>query len=268
LQERHLYQSVSVETDPHPFENDVRDLVKTAVQFAKVRVNGPWFPLDPIYSSRRRADVSPPDSGPGHLAFRPPDAKLFCVPCGRLEPFNLVSAEDFFSRDERLPELSYRDAGGNIVQLFVFSFQCQSCKGVPQALMVRRHGVKLTNTGRAPIEHVAVPSDIPKEVAKFFSGAIVAHQSGQTLAGLFMLRTLLEQFARMTTKETGPADKVMNAYMASLPDDFKGRFPSMRDLYGDLSVALHSAAGSSELFERARTQIGKHFETRRVFELP
>jgi adenylate kinase len=72
------------------------------------------------------------------------------------------------------------------------SYQCQSCKGVPEVFLVRREHLKRTNAGRAPIEHVEVPKDIPKHVSRFFRGAIVAHQSGQTLAGIFLLQTLIE----------------------------------------------------------------------------
>jgi hypothetical protein len=105
-------------------------------------------------------------------------------------------------------------------------------------------------------------------VRGFYSGAVVAHQSGQTLAGLFLLRTLIEQFARASTgSKAENADEVLDAYMGTLPGDFKDRFPSMRSLYGDLSVDLHAATGSAELFDRAKTEIAEHFETRRVFKL-
>jgi len=55
--------------------------------------------------------------------------------------------------------------------------------------------------------------------------------------------------------------------MAALPEDFKTRFPSMRTLYGDLSVDIHGASGSPALFERALVEIVQHFEARRLFKL-
>jgi hypothetical protein len=187
-----------------------------------------------------------------------PDVKLFCTDCDRIEAFNAVSAEDFSGRGQ---DRSPFTVGGQTVQVFVLSYQCQSCKSVPEVFLVRRHGLRLTNAGRAPIEHVTVPADISKVVKRFFSGAIVAHQSGQTLAGLFLLRTLIEQFARAATASKATnADEVMEAYMATLPPDFKSRFSSMRDLYGELSEDLHSATGSPELFDSARNRITEHFE--------
>jgi len=103
---------------------------------------------------------------------------------------------------------------------------------------------------------------------RFFSGAVVAHQSGQTLAGVFLLRSLIEQWARITTKsQAAKADEVLDAYMNSLPIDFKSRFASMYGLYGELSADIHSATGSAELFDSARCQIVEHFEARRLFKL-
>lgn len=42
--------------------------------------------------------------------------------------------------------------------------------------------------------HVEVPKDLPKAQKKYFSDAIDAHNSGQTLAGLFFLMTFIEQY--------------------------------------------------------------------------
>jgi hypothetical protein len=119
------------------------------------------------------------------------------------------------------------------------------------------------------MEHVAVPIAVPAAVRRFYVGAAIAHQSGHTLAGVFMLRTLIEQWARLTTASTKrDADQVLDEYMDTLPTDFRDRFPSMRALYSELSADIHSATGSVELFEKARKEIDEHFDARRVFKLP
>jgi hypothetical protein len=155
------------------------------------------------------------------------------------------------------------------VQVFAFSFLCQACKSIPEVFLVRRLGLKLTICGRAPIEHVEAPPVIPRPVQSFFKGGVLAFQSGQTLAGNFMLRTLVEQWARLATglETETKADIVMDTYMDSLPKDFKDRFPSMRDLYGALSSDIHAALGSPDLFERAQKEIVEHFDARRLFKL-
>lgn len=91
--------------------------------------------------------------------------------------------------------------------------------------MVRREGTKLTLSGRTPIEKVEVPKVIPKTVDRFFSGAIVAYQSGQILAGNFLLRTLLELFASPKATGAKTADVAIDQYMGSLPEVFRARFP-------------------------------------------
>jgi len=267
LERRHLYQSVTVVRHGElELENGAVSL--GAQQVARLTLL-PWLPLDPVSPGRKSEVGSPYGVAPNdlYIRFLPPDAKLFCTVCARLEAFNPVSLEEFLSRDGT-HGFETKTAGKNTVQVFVFSYQCQSCKGVPEVFLVRRQGLRLTLAGRTPIEHVEVPASIPKTVSKFFSGGVVAHQSGQTLSGLFQLRTLLEQFARSTTTSTSTwADAVMEAYMETLPPDFKARFPSMRSLYGELSADLHSATASPELFDKACQQITEHFEARKLFKL-
>jgi hypothetical protein len=59
----------------------------------------------------------------------------------------------------------------------------------------------------------------------------------------------------------------MKSYMTSLPEDFKRRFSSMRELYGELSNDIHGAIGSAELFESSILKIGEHFEARRLYKI-
>jgi len=104
-------------------------------------------------------------------------------------------------------------------------------------------------------------------VKRFYRGAVVAHQSGETLAGNFLLRTVIEQWARTSTGSKGYADVVLDEYVQELPDDFKGRFPMLRQTYEHLSTDIHGATGSAEVFEKSRREILHHFEARRLFQL-
>ena len=264
LETKHLYQSVTVEYADllEGLPDDAGVGLSQALQKAVLTaVNGDWAPID-------RADHRPPlddGDGPPGIRFETPDVKLFCSICKRVEAFNSVSSEDFSCRG--YPQISFEQSRG-AVQVFALSFQCQSCKSVPEVFLVRRHGLKLTQSGRSPIEHVEVHPAVPKSLHKWFCSAIVAYQSGQTLAGIFLLRTLIEQWVREITQQPDlQADRVLEAYMGLLPPDFKARFPSLSSLYGDLSDDLHRAIGSSVLFESAKTDIIKHSEARRVFNL-
>lgn len=263
LETKHLYQSVTVEyadllEDLQDAQSGIAQYVRQAVISA---ANGDWATID-------RADHRPPlDDGPTGIQFETPDVKLFCSICKRVEAFNSVSSKDFSGRGySRISDGT--STGTGVVQVFVFSFQCQSCKNVPEVFLVRRQGLKLTQSGRAPIEHVEVHPAIPRSLHRWVRGALVAYQSGQTLAGIFLLRTLIEQWVREITQQPdSQVDRVLEAYMGLLSPDFKARFPSLSSLYGDLSDDLHRAIGSSDLFDSAKADIIKHFEARRVFDL-
>jgi hypothetical protein len=266
LETKHLYQNIRVEFDLAKAMD--RRLVpagaeaQTATNVLEI-LHKKW-----LVHSGPPAIVLPSGPATGELLVpvRPPDVKLFCTPCDRREAFNLLWASDVADPSTVIPGIPTADP--ETVQVFVLSYLCQSCKGVPEVFLFRRDGFRLSLCGRAPIEHIDVPKVLPKEIRRFFSGAVVAHQSGQTLAGLFLLRTLIEQWALAATKsKDSKADQLLDAYMASLPDDFKKRFQSIQKLYADLSADIHGAIGSIELFESAINQIIEHFDARRLFKL-
>src|SRR5262249_40937305 len=143
--------------------------------------------------------------------------------------------------------------------IYEFSYLCQSCKSTPDAIMVRRQGEKLQLVGRAPMEHVEVPDVIPREITKYYSGAIIAFQSGQPLAANFMLRTTCEQWARKWADAADRADAALDKYMASLPDAFKQQFPSLKDIYSQLSADIHAATGSDAIFGAMTEKLVEHF---------
>lgn len=100
--------------------------------------------------------------------------------------------------------------------------------------------------------------------------AVIAFNSGKILAALFYLRTFIEQFARRVTGLTGKVtgDEILDDYYKSLPAPTRDEMPSLREWYDKLSDALHSAREDAPLFETAKTQIEKHFDIRRVFNIP
>jgi hypothetical protein len=116
---------------------------------------------------------------------------------------------------------------------------------------------------------VEAPSYIPRKEGDFFRDAIIAHGSGKTLAGLFYLRTFVEQFGRRITgisgKNTG--DEILSEYAKTLPANVRDSMPSLAEWYGKLSGALHSADADQELFTNAQEKIEKHFEIRKAMSI-
>jgi len=264
---KHLYQPVRIEYD------SLIERCKSAVanydinreifvSYSYQLLNENWGVID---NADRLIGQTEAGSKKARIRIKVPDVKLYCNKCDRSEAFNSISASEFTCEGSQRETFQESQ---QTVQVFVLSFLCQSCKSVPEVFLIRRTGNKLTLSGRAPIETVDVPSVIPKEVRRFYSDGVVAHQSGQTLAAVFLIRTLIEQWAR-TQIDNPPnqADQVLDAYMASLPEDFRQRFPSMRTLYGELSAHVHAAKGSPDLFVRAVSQIVEHFDARRLYKI-
>lgn len=257
LETKHLYQRVKVSYD------NIHGVNKDAPMF-RVIAELTWEPL----GERSRLGWQDAEDI-RELHFRVPHVKLYCATCDSLEVFNPVGEDSpMHGSAWRLRAVQLTEP--RTVQAFAFSFLCQACKEVPETLLVRREGLSLILCGRSPIETVSVPPVVPKDFRKFYSGAVLAYQSGQALAGNFMLRTLIEQFARAVTaaaSEDSKADEVLDGYMATLPPDFKNRFRSMKDLYGKLSADIHGAVGDPALFDDAQAAILKHFTARQLYEL-
>jgi hypothetical protein len=156
-------------------------------------------------------------------------------------------------------------------QTFVFPYQCQKCKQEPLVFLVHREGEKLTLAGRNHFENVQVPQAIPKEERKYFSAANIAYNTGYVLAGLFLLRTTIEQYMRRIVKVSGntriTGEELAEEYTRYLADDFPKRYHSMKVIYVGLSVALHSADANSTLFEKFKENIEGHFDLLKHYPL-
>jgi hypothetical protein len=257
LQEKHLYQSVEIETsdlrkEPNASERRPLDKQTLIDQQTLIDLAKPW----------RIFPKAGAPSGDGLLQVQMPGSlKLFCCKCQRGEAYNPVDAKDLSAGEEGFGQSRH------FYQHFGLSYQCQMCKRTPESFLVRRDNLKLTLCGRAPMEYVEVPHVIPKERREDFSVALVAHQSGKTLCANFMLRTLIEQWVRGYTGKRERVDCLLEAYAANLSKEFRDTFPSLGSIYEELSQDIHDAKGSPELFESAKQRIIRHFDARRVFNL-
>jgi hypothetical protein len=195
------------------------------------------------------------------------NVKLFCHVCRSSEVYYPLWARDI--------SIECKDSRGNPMprnnqfQLFFLAFQCENCHSEPEGFIVRRTAYRLHLEGRSPIEEVILPKYLPKIEARFMSDAIVGFNAGKKLAGLFYLRTFLEQFARRITGLRGRAtgEEIMDAYAATLPVAHRDHMPSFRSLYEQLSGALHDAREDDQLFESVKGDIDRHFDIRRVFNI-
>jgi hypothetical protein len=250
FQNYHLYQTITIDYNHIVNKFPNRDKLKIVINqdFINV-VNREWVPTEP--------STNP-------ISFIVPDIKIYCSECKEREAFNHKLTIDPIIDSDRLSKIK----GNNTVQNFIFVYECQVCKSSPVVFLVRRTGMDLKICGRAPIEHIEVPKDIPKDIRQYYSDAVVAYNSGKTLAALFYLRVLIEQWAIIKTsyKPEKKEDQyqLLEKYMETIEPKYRDIMPSLSEVYSKLSADLHSATGSSKLFNEMLEMINKHFEIRRA----
>ena len=257
LENKHLYQNVSLNTSA------LVDQVKKQFKIKKADDEHQYLRiLLPLQKQNWALDLGDVDE----LSISVPTIKIYCSTCNRIEPFNSYPNKT----TEKHVVINYpqKDTGAINHQLFVIEYECQSCKGLPVVFMIQRNNLKLYLVGRYPIESTPVPDVIPKSHRKFISDAIIAHNCGQTLAGLFFLRVFIEQYTKKhSDKKELKADQLIENYMKQLPKDFKNRFPSLSKIYSELSYAIHRADASVKLFDKTIEEMVEHFDAKRLFKI-
>ncbi len=273
LNTKHLYQKVSVVL---PDANDLLSSVSQKLTESFGAINNSTRALfEQAYSYALGAEWSvrnPDERHPGFygaskgvsiepsISIIASSIRSYCHTCGNEEPYNFVQGNDV------LREFPYNHP---TKQVFALAFRCQGCKGVPEVFLVRRDDNKLSLCGRSPIEQVVVASQLPKPQNKYISDATVAFNSGQILAGIFLLRVFIEQYVRSksSTPNTDQMETLFGEYANTLPVNFRNSFPSLKSIYDDLSVAIHAADPSDQIYLKAKERIEHHFEGKRAFRI-
>ena len=166
------------------------------------------------------------------------------------------------------------------IQLISIPYQCQNCKAEPLVFLVKRVGLKLTLVGRSQFPEVAIPDFIPDKQRKFYRNAVIADQTGFTLAAALYLRTVIEQYFHQTIPEAivkairghPTGDELAELYAKTLPKAFPDSFPSLKKAYDDLSKIVHSGKEDDETkksFAAIRSAVDGHFKAVQLFkEMP
>jgi hypothetical protein len=248
LEEKHLYQYVSVNS----FSPIIDEMLPDTSEYGALRLEvfkaiaGRWYAVQETYDPQL-----PPRgthySGQGTLTFTAPRVRLYCAPCKRVEPHSCTHPDS----DDRS---------------FFLVYTCLSCTKARITFLLERERAasdpeRLRLSGRHPMEYAEPPHSVPPFLGHYYSDAVIASNCGFTLMGLFGLRTVIEQWARLATGITGKIDGVelFEKYMARLPVGFSSMHPSLGALYSDLSDDMHGAIGDAALFQRAVRKIDSHF---------
>jgi hypothetical protein len=269
LETKHLYQKVEIDWRKIIEELQERVIPAYHSQFIdNIRGidNMPFAPATQVGIVAPQGNL-----GQVPLVLLLKNVTMFCRVCDRREAYRPIWHRNLSA--ELVPVLQSRLIRHlplpGYLQDFALVYQCQSCEGVPETLIVRRERWTLSLNGRSPMASVETAAYIPKKERDFLRDAIIAHGSGKTLAGLFYLRTFIEQFGRRITglsgRETG--DEIFSAYSETLPANVRDSMPSLAEWYGKLSVALHAADSDEGLFKDAQEKIEKHFEIRKAMDI-
>jgi hypothetical protein len=241
LSMKHLYQSVDVS----------RDFVGNEVACMEYARNRELIIIKKATSFWNISlDLQPPNNSLIETSINLSNIDTFCHECRLRKPFSLFAAN---SRKWGCPSDQWNLATTG--QSFHLGFKCQGYQSATVDFLVTRSVMKLTLSGRWPIEEVKVPNHIPKCIRKYYTNAIIADHTGMTLCALFMLRTVIEQFwyslGLRNGEERTTGVELGERYKAKLPDEFKSQFPSLSDIYDSVSDALHTANADVGLFKKS-----------------
>ena len=273
LETKHLYQALVI--DQQALLNKLQaELISKQLKggfddiLAKAAeaLNDDWRTLDEVSRQRPRYNL------PGGVEYQSAvsifirSINASCSTCKTVMPMNLKGANNLVrDSDGRWETIEDRTTGH---QDFVFVFQCQRCRSQPDTFLVRRQDMRLTLCGRAPMEYVEVPASVPKPVRMYYSDAVVAANSGKMLAGFLYLRVLIEQHVRSVIGDSEglKADEALAKYSAQLPEGVRDWLPSLKERYGLLSEAIHSASEEADLFVESLDKIANHFKGLEVYK--
>ncbi len=265
LENKHLYQRVSIDPSSIVGELSTRIYKTPGEAFGR---DAPRLVNEARFIPAKRELYRSGIGGRSDPAFTLiiEHIKIFCDNCDEREAFAPAIYVDL---TEEILKLTHLTPPASQLQLFSLTYECQRCKKSLVSFLVMRWAWHLRLDGRSPMEHIEVPPFIPKPEQSLYRDAVIAVHGGKILAGLFYLRTFIDQFARRLTGKTGKVtgDEIMDAYNSLLPTSLKDQMPSLREWYDKLSDAIHAAREDDELFDQAKTAIEKHFDIRRVFNI-
>jgi hypothetical protein len=266
IQQKHLYQHVEVNVQP-AIDASLAKLPQRAGYDFYARL----FASLPLASGERAESVrleanhtfTAPELIPGN-------ARIYCNTCKASEAFRPVFLRDVLNHiaeAELKQELA--ESPRNRLQHFAITYLCQRCKISQTVFLIKADAKGLKIVGRAPIEGVEAPALIPPDSKGYYREALLAFQTGRTLAAIFFLRVLVEQYLKSVVppKAGDKVSDIANAYAATIPENIRSHMPSLASIYSRLSVAIHAAEADANIFEGCRNEVLEHFDFRRLYKL-
>jgi hypothetical protein len=267
VENKHLYQKVTVDWDQYSNVLKSNLVSSDPVAYAKAEEILSILPLGVEHDCTSLTINSQLTIKAASITAL--NVSIYCPVCSRKEAAKSSYYLAEVGTRNKSRSLNNMDSLKVSDQHFAIVYVCQCCEKQDQAFLIERTATSLRLVGRSPIEGVEVPRELPKIEAKFMREAFVARNSGKILAGLFYLRTFIEQYVRRITEDTTTkhVGDVADEYGRTIPESYRAMMPSLREIYELISVEMHAARDNEELFEKSYSEILHHFEFRRLFKL-
>ncbi len=274
-----LYQNITLPSD---FYSNIADEDNPSDQLWDEFCDRPYVPIsrgegdDADVSPRlgggnRGASIPPgvqPLGTPAHemeLCFCLPNIQVTCPACKRESTYLSLSSSsgNYYFRNP------YPIFGEKTLQVFTLDYRCAQCRKGYLTFQIRRIGAKLQLTGRSVPFRACLSAEWPKQIRAIIEDAYEAAQANDLPAGYYHLRTAVEFYIKseLDCKVEDKIDGVelCEKYHKSADERLKTDFPSMTELYRDLSHGLHTRDVSAEGFTNLSKRFLGHLKAKALF---
>ena len=149
-------------------------------------------------------------------------------------------------------------------QIFVPIYRCEMCRETIYTILVRRGGLRLHLCGFAPRREPSASKPAPEFLVPILSDADQAVAEGDTYAGFYHLRTMLEHYLKtrlgIAISQQIRRDELIAKHYKMLSPAVAGMLPSVTVAWERLSYWLHTRTGEAEDYQTQRDAICKHIE--------
>lgn len=193
------------------------------------------------------------------VSFTIPTIETWCSTCKKVVHHDSIP---YISRSPyHLNPDAVKEPAGS--QTFVFDFQCVACKGAPLKFIVARNLNKIQLCGRSKPLMTAAPSFIPKNIRPIYLDALASANCGDTYAGFYHLRTLIEHHLKskcgIDMQDSRDAESLCNEYYSKL-DEVVARKAAITNEFKLCSKNLHGRTGTYDDFIKVLGAIDSHFK--------
>jgi hypothetical protein len=196
-----------------------------------------------------------------NLMFYLPAVQLRCPGrCKRNGTFiALVSSSDS-GFDSPYP----RQGNTGTEQIFVPIYRCEMCRETIYTILIRRGGLRLHLCGFAPRREPSASKPVPEPLVPILSDADQAVAEGDTYAGFYHLRTMLEHYLKtrlgIAISQQFRGDELIAKHYKMLLPAVAGVVPSVAVAWERLSYWLHTRTGEAEDYQTQRDAICRHID--------